>query len=43
MKITADVREYASQLNDKQAGMAQMSEKFRLMGQEAYVEKDKIQ
>jgi phosphomethylpyrimidine synthase len=48
MKITADVREYAAGLSDNekaalypeaaQAGMAQMSEKFRQMGGEVYVE-----
>ncbi len=38
MKITADVREYATKLNDQKVGMEQMSEKFRLMGNEVYVE-----
>ncbi|MGB9319827.1 MAG: phosphomethylpyrimidine synthase ThiC, partial [Pseudolabrys sp.] len=48
MKITQDVRDYAATLNDKeqglsaeavaQAGMAQMSEKFRQMGSEVYVD-----
>ncbi|HVX99599.1 MAG TPA: phosphomethylpyrimidine synthase ThiC [Pseudorhodoplanes sp.] len=41
MKITADVREYATKLNDQKVGMEQMSEKFRLMGSEVYVEADK--
>jgi len=49
MKITADVREYASGLTDNekaalypdaaQAGMDQMSERFRQMGSEVYVDK----
>jgi phosphomethylpyrimidine synthase len=38
MKITQDVRDYAATLNDKQAGMDAMSEKFREMGGEVYVE-----
>jgi len=52
MKITQDVRDYAATLNDQQvgssaealakAGMAEMSEKFRQMGGEVYVEADKV-
>jgi phosphomethylpyrimidine synthase len=38
MKITQDVRDYAATLNEKQAGMERMSEKFRQMGNEVYVE-----
>ena len=38
MKITQDVRDYAATLNDKEQGMAQMSEKFRQMGSEVYVD-----
>jgi phosphomethylpyrimidine synthase len=38
MKITQDVRDYAATLNDKEQGMAQMSEKFRQLGGEIYVE-----
>jgi phosphomethylpyrimidine synthase len=52
MKITQDVRDYAATLNDPNSvgmaqkgliedGMAQMSEKFRLMGNEVYVEAGK--
>ena len=51
MKITADVREYASGLTDNEKaalypdaakqGMAQMSQKFLDMGAEVYVDKDK--
>ncbi|HUC50633.1 MAG TPA: phosphomethylpyrimidine synthase ThiC [Xanthobacteraceae bacterium] len=51
MKITADVREYASGLTDNEKaalypdaakqGMAQMSQKFLDLGAEVYVEKDK--
>jgi phosphomethylpyrimidine synthase len=42
MKITQDVRDYAATLNEQQAGMEQMSEKFRQMGSEVYVEKDAV-
>ena len=42
MKITQDVRDYAATLNDKEQGMAQMSEKFRQMGSEVYVEAEKV-
>jgi phosphomethylpyrimidine synthase len=38
MKITQDVRDYAATLNDKEAGMAEMSEKFRAMGEKVYVD-----
>jgi phosphomethylpyrimidine synthase len=38
MKITQDVRDYAATLNDKEQGMAQMSEKFRQLGSEVYVD-----
>ena len=38
MKITQDVRDYAATLNDKELGMADMSEKFREMGGELYIE-----
>ena len=42
MKITQDVRDYAATLNDQQVGMAEMSEKFRQMGSEVYVEAEKV-
>jgi len=42
MKITQDVRDYAATLNDQQVGMAEMSEKFRKLGGEVYVEADKV-
>ncbi len=42
MKITQDVRDYAKGLNEKQAGMAQMSEKFNVMGQQVYVDAEKV-
>jgi phosphomethylpyrimidine synthase len=42
MKITQDVRDYAATLNEKEAGMAQMSEKFREMGNEVYVEQREV-
>jgi phosphomethylpyrimidine synthase len=48
MKITADVRDYAASLTDNekaalypeaaQAGMQEMSEKFKAMGSEVYVD-----
>jgi phosphomethylpyrimidine synthase len=38
MKITQDVRDYAATLNDKEQGMAQMSEKFRQLGGNVYVD-----
>ncbi len=49
MKITQDVRDYAATLNDPNSvgmsmsgviedGMAQMSEKFRAMGEQVYVD-----
>jgi phosphomethylpyrimidine synthase len=38
MKITQDVRDYAATLNDKEQGMAQMSQKFRELGSEVYVD-----
>src|SRR5438067_12601358 len=41
MKITQDVRDYAAALNDKEQGMAQMSEKFRQLGSEVHVEAEK--
>jgi phosphomethylpyrimidine synthase len=42
MKITQDVRDYAATLNDKEQGMAQMSEKFRQLGNQVYVEADAV-
>ncbi|MBV9238879.1 MAG: hypothetical protein JOZ94_23830, partial [Xanthobacteraceae bacterium] len=33
-----DVRDYAATLNEKEQGMAEMSEKFRELGNEVYVE-----
>ena len=52
MKITADVRDYAASLSDNekaalypdaaQKGMAEMSEKFKAMGSEVYVEAEKV-
>jgi len=38
MKITQDVRDYAATLNDKQAGMSEMSEKFRELGGNVYID-----
>jgi phosphomethylpyrimidine synthase len=38
MKITQDVRDYAATLNDQEMGMAEMSQKFRDMGGEVYVD-----
>ena len=42
MKISADVREYANEL-EIQAGMDEMSQKFKEMGSEVYVEADKLE
>jgi phosphomethylpyrimidine synthase len=42
MKITQDVRDYAATLNEKEIGMAEMSKKFRDMGNEVYVEADAV-
>ncbi len=52
MKITQDVRDYAATLGDNEkaalypeaaeAGMKEMSEKFRQMGAEVYVEAEKV-
>ena len=39
MKITQDVRDYAASLRNAEAGMAEMSEKFREAGGEIYVER----
>jgi phosphomethylpyrimidine synthase len=41
MEITQQVRDYAAALKAKEAGMAEMSEKFRAMGSEVYVEPNK--
>ena len=53
MKITQDVRDYAATLNDPNAmgltqsgviadGMAEMSEKFKAMGEQVYVDAEKV-
>ncbi|WP_045836819.1 phosphomethylpyrimidine synthase ThiC [Hyphomicrobium sp. 99] len=42
MKITQDVRDYAATLNDKEVGMAEMSEKFKAMGNEVYLDVDEV-
>ncbi|MEI7806276.1 MAG: phosphomethylpyrimidine synthase ThiC [Hyphomicrobiales bacterium] len=42
MKITQDVRDYAATLNDKEQGMAQMSEKFKALGEQVYVDAEKV-
>jgi phosphomethylpyrimidine synthase len=53
MKITQDVRDYAATLNDPNAvgmtqsgviadGMAEMSEKFRAMGGQVYLDAQKV-
>jgi len=52
MKITQDVRDYAASLGnnektalglDAEAGMKEMSDKFNAMGQQVYVDADKVQ
>jgi len=42
MKITQDVRDYAAKLNDKEQGMAEMSEKFKALGNEVYVDAEAV-
>jgi phosphomethylpyrimidine synthase len=42
MKITQDVRDYAATLNDKEAGMAKMSDKFKALGNDVYVDAEKV-
>ena len=42
MKITQDVRDYAATLNEKQEGMAQMSERFKALGEQVYVDADTV-
>jgi len=42
MKITQDVRDYAATLNDKEQGMAQMSERFRQLGSQVYVDAEAV-
>jgi phosphomethylpyrimidine synthase len=53
MKITQDVRDYAASLGDNektalgldaaQAGMKEMSDKFNAMGQQVYIDAEKVQ
>ncbi len=43
MKITQDVRDYAATLNDKEQGMAQMAAKFQEMGNQVYIDADKVE
>jgi phosphomethylpyrimidine synthase len=52
MKITQDVRDYAASLGDnekaalgleaREKGMAEMSEKFKKLGNEVYVDADAV-
>jgi len=42
MKITQDVRDYAATLNDKEQGMAAMSQKFKEMGSDVYLDAEKV-
>jgi phosphomethylpyrimidine synthase len=42
MKITQDVRDYAATLNDKEAGMAEMSKKFLDLGANVYVDAEAV-
>jgi phosphomethylpyrimidine synthase len=42
MKITQDVRDYAAKQNDKDAGMAAMSEKFKEMGSQVYLDAERV-
>jgi len=43
MKISQDVRDHAARLNDKEAGMAEMSDRFREMGGRLYVPEGEIE
>ena len=43
MEITQQVRDYAAKLNEKQAGMDQMSEKFKELGNEVYVPAEDVE
>ena len=43
MEITQQVRDYAAQLNEQQSGMTEMSEKFREMGADVYVDAEKAE
>jgi phosphomethylpyrimidine synthase len=42
MKITQDVRDYAATLNEQQSGMAAMSEKFKSLGNDVYIDANKV-
>jgi phosphomethylpyrimidine synthase len=42
MKITQDVRDYAATLNEQQQGMDEMSQKFRDMGSQVYVDAEAV-
>ncbi|MBS0268918.1 MAG: phosphomethylpyrimidine synthase ThiC [Proteobacteria bacterium] len=42
MKITQDVRDYAATLNDKEVGMAEMSQRFRELGDQIYVDPSRL-
>jgi phosphomethylpyrimidine synthase len=42
MKITQDVRDYAATLNEKETGMAEMSEKFKALGEQVYVDAEAV-
>ncbi|MEE9589736.1 MAG: phosphomethylpyrimidine synthase ThiC [Hyphomicrobiaceae bacterium] len=42
MKITQDVRDYAAELEKREAGMADMADKFRQLGSEVYVDAETV-
>ena len=42
MKITHEVRDYAGRLNEKQAGMEEMADKFAALGDQLYVDEEKL-
>jgi phosphomethylpyrimidine synthase len=42
MKITQDVRDYAAKQNEKDAGMAAMSDTFKAMGSQVYVDANRV-
>ena len=43
MEITQQVRDYAAKLNEKNEGMAEMSEKFKELGNEVYVPAEDVE
>jgi phosphomethylpyrimidine synthase len=42
MKITQDIRDYAAEKEKKEQGMAHMSETFKAMGSEVYLDAEAV-